>query len=134
SAWRNSRRYESSAPAGTGLGPWPMGPRARACAWGQSAGRRGEPSLPQPGTLVLLASHQGPCIPRRRRLIMRQGRQVRDMTAEKITGEATSLLAGQAGYLISMAARAPSVHNTQPWRFKVGQRAIELYADTSRKL
>ena len=56
------------------------------------------------------------------------------MTAEKITGEATSLLAGQAGYLISMAARAPSVHNTQPWRFKVGQRAIELYADTSRKL
>ena len=56
------------------------------------------------------------------------------MTAEKTTGEATTLLAEQASYLISMAARAPSVHNTQPWRFKVGPQAIELYADTSRKL
>jgi hypothetical protein len=56
------------------------------------------------------------------------------MTAENITGEATPLLADQAGYLISMAARAPSVHNTQPWRFKVAPEAIELYADTSRKL
>jgi nitroreductase len=56
------------------------------------------------------------------------------MTTEKITGEPTPLLAEQAGYLISMAARAPSVHNTQPWRFKVGPQAIELYADTSRKL
>ncbi len=56
------------------------------------------------------------------------------MTAEKITGEPTPLLTGQAGYLISMAARAPSVHNTQPWRFKVSQQVIELYADTGRKL
>jgi nitroreductase len=56
------------------------------------------------------------------------------MTAENITGAATALLAGQAGYLISMASRAPSVHNTQPWRFKVSPQAIELYADTSRKL
>lgn len=56
------------------------------------------------------------------------------MTAQKITGEPTLLLNEQAGYLISMAARAPSVHNTQPWRFKVGPQAIELYADTSRKL
>ena len=56
------------------------------------------------------------------------------MTTENITGEATTLLAEQAGYLISMAARAPSVHNTQPWRFKAGPEAIELYADTGRKL
>ena len=56
------------------------------------------------------------------------------MTAENTTGETTTLLAEQAGDLISMAARAPSVHNTQPWRFKVGPQAIELYADTSRKL
>ena len=43
-------------------------------------------------------------------------------------------LASRAGYLIEMAGRAPSVHNTQPWRFEVGEQAIELYADTSRQL
>jgi len=43
-------------------------------------------------------------------------------------------LASQAAYLIEVAARAPSVHNTQPWRFKVGERAIELYADARRQL
>jgi nitroreductase len=42
--------------------------------------------------------------------------------------------AGRADYLIGTAARAPSVHNTQPWRFQVGEYAIELYADLSRKL
>jgi hypothetical protein len=43
-------------------------------------------------------------------------------------------LAGQSSYLIALAARAPSVHNTQPWRFKAGEDAIELYADPRRKL
>lgn len=42
--------------------------------------------------------------------------------------------AHQVGYLITTAARAPSVHNTQPWRFKVSEDAIELYADPRRKL
>src|SRR6516165_11566628 len=42
--------------------------------------------------------------------------------------------AGQADYLIATAGRAPSVHNTQPWRFRVGEYAIELYADLGRKL
>jgi hypothetical protein len=41
---------------------------------------------------------------------------------------------GQATYLIATAARAPSVHNTQPWRFRVSEYAIELYADPARKL
>jgi hypothetical protein len=40
----------------------------------------------------------------------------------------------QAGYLVRVAARAPSVHNTQPWRFKICKQAIELYADRSRQL
>jgi len=40
----------------------------------------------------------------------------------------------QVGYLITTAARAPSVHNTQPWRFKVSEDAIEVYADPRRKL
>jgi hypothetical protein len=57
-----------------------------------------------------------------------------DMTPEKVAAEPTLLLSEQADYLISMAARAPSVHNTQPWRFTVGPQAIELYADNSRKL
>ena len=43
-------------------------------------------------------------------------------------------LAERAGYLIEVAARAPSVHNTQPWRFTVTGDAIELYADASRQL
>lgn len=47
--------------------------------------------------------------------------------------------ADQADYLIATAARAPSVHNTQPWRFKVNRfkvnrYTIELYADPRRKL
>jgi hypothetical protein len=57
----------------------------------------------------------------------------RDLTDQTIP-EAASILAGQAGYLIATAARAPSVHNTQPWRFRVGQSAIELYCDPRRKL
>jgi hypothetical protein len=40
----------------------------------------------------------------------------------------------QAGYLIGVAVRAPSLHNTQPWRFAVSEDAIELYADPSRQL
>ncbi len=43
-------------------------------------------------------------------------------------------LASLAGHLIAIAARAPSVHNTQPWRFRVGRSAIELYSDPRRKL
>ncbi len=50
------------------------------------------------------------------------------------TGEASPFPSGQVGYLIRTAARAPSVHNTQPWRFKVSENAIELYADPRRKL
>jgi hypothetical protein len=65
---------------------------------------------------------------------MRQSKQVRDMTVKKIPGEPAPSLTERADYLISMAARAPSVHNTQPWRFKVSEQAVEVYADTSRKL
>jgi hypothetical protein len=36
--------------------------------------------------------------------------------------------------LIATAARAPSVHNTQPWRFRVSTYTVELYADPARKL
>jgi hypothetical protein len=42
--------------------------------------------------------------------------------------------ADQVDYLIATAARAPSVHNTQPWRFRVTRYAVELYADPARRL
>lgn len=35
---------------------------------------------------------------------------------------------------LSLATRAPSVHNSQPWVWRVGDRSIHLYADRSRRL
>jgi nitroreductase len=52
----------------------------------------------------------------------------------KAIGRAVPIPADQVDYLIATAARAPSVHNTQPWRFRAGHDAIELYADQRRKL
>jgi hypothetical protein len=60
-------------------------------------------------------------------------RQVSGMT-ETTTAGGTSILADRAGYLIATATRAPSVHNTQPWRFRVSRSAVELYCDPRRKL
>ena len=42
--------------------------------------------------------------------------------------------ADRVHFLIATAARAPSVHNTQPWQFLAGEYAIELHADRSRRL
>lgn len=36
--------------------------------------------------------------------------------------------------LVDYATSAPSVHNTQPWQWRVAGNVIELYADTSRRL
>jgi hypothetical protein len=36
--------------------------------------------------------------------------------------------------LVATAARAPSLHNTQPWRFRAGSRWLELIADPNRVL
>lgn len=36
--------------------------------------------------------------------------------------------------LVATAARAPSVHNTQPWRFRLVDGALELRADHDRRL
>lgn len=35
---------------------------------------------------------------------------------------------------LALAIRAPSVHNTQPWRWRVGDEAVHLYADYERHL
>ena len=36
--------------------------------------------------------------------------------------------------IVELATRAPSVHNTQPWRWRGGPHSLELYADRSRQL
>jgi hypothetical protein len=54
--------------------------------------------------------------------------------ASSTNKDPTPTLAGQAEYLIGVAGRAPSLHNTQPWRFMVSGDAIELRADASRQL
>ncbi len=35
---------------------------------------------------------------------------------------------------VAMAVRAPSVHNTQPWNWRVGHSSLHLYADPDRRL
>ncbi len=54
--------------------------------------------------------------------------------AEKTSRGSASIAAGQVCYLLEVAGRAPSVHDTQPWRFDVSEHAIELYADRSCQL
>jgi len=41
---------------------------------------------------------------------------------------------GLAHQIIQLACRAPSVHNTQPWRWRIDGPRIELLADRSRQL
>ena len=36
--------------------------------------------------------------------------------------------------VLSLATRAPSIHNSQPWRWRVGDRSLHLYADQDRHL
>lgn len=36
--------------------------------------------------------------------------------------------------VLTLAARAPSVHNSQPWRWSVGDRSLQLYSDPSLHL
>ncbi|CAM4084534.1 Putative NAD(P)H nitroreductase/MT3217 [Mycobacterium basiliense] len=36
--------------------------------------------------------------------------------------------------VLTLACRAPSVHNTQPWRWRVGASSLHLYADTGLQL
>lgn len=35
---------------------------------------------------------------------------------------------------LALAVRAPSVHNVQPWQWRVGDRSLHLYADPARRL
>ena len=42
--------------------------------------------------------------------------------------------AGTVRTVLTLASRAPSVHNTQPWRWLVGAESLHLYSDASRQL
>lgn len=48
--------------------------------------------------------------------------------------DALGLTAQQVEGLLTTAGAAPSLHNSQPWRFHVTSRAIELHADPQRIL
>ena len=39
-----------------------------------------------------------------------------------------------ARQVVELATRAPSLHNTQPWRFVAGNAKLDLYADRTRQL
>jgi hypothetical protein len=42
--------------------------------------------------------------------------------------------AGTVRTVLTLASRAPSVHNTQPWRWRVDEASVHLYSDESRQL
>lgn len=42
--------------------------------------------------------------------------------------------AGTIRTALTLASRAPSVHNTQPWRWRVDATSLQLYADPGRQL
>ncbi len=48
--------------------------------------------------------------------------------------QVTPIPAHWVARMLAAASRAPSVHNTQPWRFSVTPHVIELYADPGRKI
>ena len=50
------------------------------------------------------------------------------------TGSGALLTAERARQIVGVAILAASIHNTQPWRWRYADGALELYADMSRKL
>lgn len=55
-------------------------------------------------------------------------------TMPESAAEQAHVLAAHAHYLVATAARAPSVHNSQPWLFRVTPRTVELWCDPQRKV
>jgi hypothetical protein len=47
---------------------------------------------------------------------------------------AKTILADNLDTVLRMATRAPSVHNTQPWRFRYADGVLDLHADPTRQL
>jgi hypothetical protein len=47
---------------------------------------------------------------------------------------ALSVAEAEVDTLLGLAGRTPSIHNTQPWRYRITGESVELYADPSRRL
>jgi hypothetical protein len=56
------------------------------------------------------------------------------MKTPTVTVDPLPLPTADARWAVTQACRAPSVHNTQPWRFTFDGSRFELYADTARGL
>jgi hypothetical protein len=56
------------------------------------------------------------------------------MTLDESTGVAAGDRADDARAVVVLARQAPSVHNTQPWRWRVDGQVLELRADRARQL
>jgi nitroreductase len=56
------------------------------------------------------------------------------MTLQTEIDEATQPSVDDIERVVALAVRAPSIHNTQPWRFVLTPDALELWADRRRQL
>ncbi len=63
-----------------------------------------------------------------------RGAIVRDSVPAPRAESAPPLSHDDVAFLVATAARAPSVHNTQPWKFRVQGNVIDLLADPHRQL
>ncbi len=62
------------------------------------------------------------------------GAILRDSVPAPRAASAPRLSHDDVAFLVATAARAPSVHNTQPWKFRVQGNIIDLLADPQRQL
>jgi hypothetical protein len=57
-----------------------------------------------------------------------------DQAGDPPTAAGAQIPASEMTGLIALAARAPSLHNSQPWRFRIDGSTVELRADPDRQL
>ena len=56
------------------------------------------------------------------------------LTLSRASAGGAALTPDQVAFLVATAGRAPSVHNTQPWQFRVHENGLDLLADPGRRL
>jgi hypothetical protein len=66
--------------------------------------------------------------------LIARGRQTLQQGTAEHGEQMSSFLQGKMGRAGGRAALAPSVHNTQPWRYAITRGSLELYADDIRRL